>query len=304
MINRNFAQAIRARKAAGKLVLATGLAFALTACDEGGKFSLLQPAADADAMSNLESSAAASSTRLIERDVEAPDVFQVTEAGLWDGRPSLGGVWVAHPDVNEPERVIIRNTANNKFVIGALFRRERENPGPRVQVSSDAATALGMLAGQPAKLNVTALRREEVAEAPEAAPTVDVPPAPAEVTASKLDPVASAAAAIDAAEAKPAAVATAAAKPAPAPAAKPKPRGSSLTKPWLQIGIFSVEANAKNTADKMRKAGMVPTVHKQSSQGKTFWRVVVGPASNKSERDTLLKQIKAQGFGDAYAVTN
>jgi hypothetical protein len=34
---------------------------------------------------------------LAERDVEAPEVFDVTDAGLWDGRPSLGGVWVAHP---------------------------------------------------------------------------------------------------------------------------------------------------------------------------------------------------------------
>ncbi|MDA0963253.1 MAG: SPOR domain-containing protein, partial [Proteobacteria bacterium] len=77
------------------------------------------------------------STRLVERDVEAPEVFQVTEAGLWDGRPSLGGVWVAHPDVVDPERVIIRNSANGKFVIGALFRRERDIPGPRLQTSSD-----------------------------------------------------------------------------------------------------------------------------------------------------------------------
>ena len=46
-------------------------------------------------------------TTLIERDVEAPEVFSVTESGLWDGRPSLGGVWVAHPDVGEPERVIL-----------------------------------------------------------------------------------------------------------------------------------------------------------------------------------------------------
>ena len=87
-----------------------------------------------------------SETKLVERDIEAPEVFDVTEAGLWDGRPSLGGVWVAHPDVEEPERVIIRNTANGKFVIGALFRRERDIPGPRLQASSDAAAALGMLA--------------------------------------------------------------------------------------------------------------------------------------------------------------
>ncbi len=307
MINRNSAQAIRPRRSAGKtagqFMLATGLAFALTACDESGQFSLLQPSADAAVTAEGAKDATPSSTRLVERDVEAPDVFQVTEAGLWDGRPSLGGVWVAHQDVTEPERVIIRNTANNKFVIGALFRRERDNPGPRVQVSSDAATALGMLAGQPAKVNVTALRREEVAEQPAIAPTAEAPPAPAEVTASKLDPVSAAAAAIDAAEAKATAPVAAPATP-PKPKPAPKPRASSLTKPWLQIGIFSVEANAKRTADKMRKAGMVPTVHKQSSQGKTFWRVVVGPASNKSERSALLKQIKAQGFGDAYAVTN
>ena len=312
MMYRNTANATGRRMLAGKFILAAGLAFSLTGCDESGKFAFPKPA-DTENSGGSAASSKTNSTRLIERDIEAPDVFQVTEDGLWDGRPSLGGVWVAHPDVAEPERVIIRNTANNKFVIGALFRRERENPGPRVQVSSDAASALGMLAGQPAKLNVTALRREEVAEEPEiaAAPTVDAPPAPTEVTASKLDPVAGAAAAITAAEAKPATPPAAlkpAAKPTAPPAPKPKPaakpRGSSLTKPYLQIGIFSVESNAKGTADKMRKAGMVPTVHKQSSQGKTFWRVVVGPAANKTELDALLKQIKAQGFGDAYAVTN
>ncbi|MCC5974111.1 MAG: SPOR domain-containing protein, partial [Rubellimicrobium sp.] len=74
--------------------------------------------------------AAGATVQLVETDVEAPEIFQVTGSGLWDGRPSLGGVWVAHPDVSQPERVIIRNQDNGNFVIGALFRRERENPGP------------------------------------------------------------------------------------------------------------------------------------------------------------------------------
>ncbi|MCL4676747.1 MAG: SPOR domain-containing protein, partial [Pararhodobacter sp.] len=87
--------------------------------------------------------------RVIERDVEAPDVFQVEDAGLWDGRPSLGGVWVAHPGVQDPERAMIRNTVTGATVIGALFRRERDNPGPRFQVSSEAANALGLLPGAP-----------------------------------------------------------------------------------------------------------------------------------------------------------
>ena len=49
---------------------------------------------------------------------------------------------------------------------------------------------------------------------------------------------------------------------------------------------------------------MLPVVRKQESKGKTFWRVLVGPASSTSERDLLMKQVKGTGFTDAYAVTN
>ncbi|KUP90587.1 SPOR domain-containing protein [Tritonibacter horizontis] len=242
------------------------------------------------------------STKLVDRDVEAPDVFQVTEAGLWDGRPSIGGVWVAHPDVVDPERVIIRNNANGKFVIGALFRRERAIPGPRLQVSSDAAAALSMLAGAPVELNVTALRRETVDTAPPAATDGQIETlddgtpiaASAEVETQTLDPIASdAASAIAAAPVSPEPVAPSAAS-----------QRSALSKPYIQIGIFSVEANANRTADQMRNAGVIPTIYEQSSNGKPFWRVVVGPAQSRSERTQLLKNVKSAGFADAYAVTN
>lgn len=286
------------RKAA---VFSAGL-LVLTGCDETVEFNLFKPKpGGADAAAGQ--AAGSTSTRLVERDVEAPEVFQVTDMGLWDGRPSLGGVWVAHPEVQDPERVIIRNTANSKFVIGALFRRERENPGPVLQVSSDAAAALGMLAGAPAELNVTALRREE---APEEVPEAEFVPvedlaAADTVEATPLDPVAGAAAAIDEAEAADTAVAAA---PAPAPEPKPEPQASSLEKPYIQIGIFSVEQNANNTATAMRQAGMVPTVKQHSASGKPFWRVIVGPAASTSERSVLLKKIKGIGFSDAYPVTN
>lgn len=272
----------------------------LAGCEEGQEFNLFQPKPEAEA--DASAPAASTSTRLVERDVEAPEVFQVTDSGLWDGRPSLGGVWVAHPEVGDPERVIIRNQANNKFVIGALFRRERENPGPVLQVSSDAAAALGMLAGAPSQLQVTALRRETAPEETAADEAMtDELAAPDAVEATALDPVAGAAAAIDEAEATIAAPTPA---PAPKPQPKPKPKASSLSKPYIQIGIFSVEENANNTATAMRQAGMVPTVKKQSASGKAFWRVIVGPASNKSERTALLKKIKGIGFDDAYPVTN
>ena len=276
---------------------------ALAACEEGPNLAFLKPQQTEGEVTS------SNSTQLVERDVEAPDVFQVTEAGLWDGRPSLGGVWVAHPDATDPERVIIRNTANGKFVIGALFRREREIPGPRLQTSSDAASALGMLAGAPVELNVTALRRETEAQpvepdtsALEEAPLGDVETAAlatGAIEATPLDPIAGAAAAIDAAPA------TAPQPPvATTPPSTPAPTVSSLTKPFIQIGIFNVENNAKNTAAQMRNAGLIPTVLAQSSNGKPFWRVVVGPAQSKSERSQLLKSVKAAGFTDAYPVTN
>jgi hypothetical protein len=99
------------------------------------------------------------------QDVEAPEVFQATDSALWDGRPSLGGIWVAAPDVTNPERAIMFNPATGKSVTGALFKRERDNPGPRLQLSSDAAEALGILAGQPTEIRVTAVRKAEEPEA-------------------------------------------------------------------------------------------------------------------------------------------
>jgi hypothetical protein len=138
------------------------------------------------------------------REVEAPEVFQVTDSGLWDGRPSLGGIWVASPDVTDPERVVIVNPANGKSINGALFRRERENPGPPLQVSSDAAEALGMLAGQPTSLRVTALRKPaEAAPPPAAEETAVAAAAPAETAPAEGG-------ATDAAAAETAALATAA----------------------------------------------------------------------------------------------
>ena len=115
---------------------------------------------------------ASQAAQVVERDVERPDLFQMAEPGLWDGRPSLGGIWVAHPEATDPERVVIRHAESGASITGALFRRERDNPGPRFQISSEAANALGILPGQPTTIRVTALRLEQVEVAPP-------PPAPA-----------------------------------------------------------------------------------------------------------------------------
>lgn len=262
------------------LMLASGIA--LSGCEnaEFPKFSLGKKSTETQ-------SEAESTVRLVERDIEAPNVFQVTETGLWDGRPSLGGVWVAYPGDIQPERVIIRNEANKKFVIGALFKRERVNPGPKIQISSDAAAALGIVAGDAVMLNVTALTRESV---PEDTPEAEL----SDGSETSISDIATAA--IDEAEVKP--------ETKPTPTVKPttKPTGSKLDQPFIQLGIFSVEDNARNTATSMRTQGIVPIVKEHRLKGKTFWRVIIGPASSKSERAILLKKARDLGFTDAYFV--
>lgn len=278
---------------------------------------------------------AAAPERLVERDVESPEVFQTAEDGLWDGRPSLGGVWVAHPAARDPERVIIRNLESGAFVVGALFRRQREGAGPALQVSSDAAEALGMTAGRPARLEVTALRRVSVSETPAseeaaletpagagatepAAPAADTPapdagPAP-EIS---VTPLAAAAAAIERADG--AAESAQARGPAdivssPVPRARPEARApngppsraaqnlSTLDRPFIQVGFFGRRENAEATDARLRANGILPMLRGQTRRGKTYWRVIVGPLSNSHERADLLARLRGMGFADAYFV--
>lgn len=244
---------------------------------------LLAGCAGLDLGEDTSSDAPSTVTNLVERDVEAPDVVNISEAGLWDGRPSLGGIWVAHPDAKDPEKVIIRNPQNGKFVIGALFRRGREFSEPRLQLSSDAADALGILARQPTNVSVVALRRQSVpVETPEAEKAEN------QVIEESLDLIQQTAeAAIVAAD---------------TPALKPKP--SSLGKPYLQIGIFGVEANARGAVSSISAKGLLASMSELTLNDKPFWRVIVGPAATTAEMSAMRKTVTTAGFADAYAVKN
>jgi len=208
----------------GRLASIGCLSLALVGCEELEGFGKANPKPGAD-------TAPAAATKFIEKDVEAPEVFQKTSKALWDGRPSLGGVWVAHPDNTKPERVIIRNKANGKFVIGALFNRERSLPGPPFQLSSDAAVAIGATAGTTLDISVTAMRVEKIAIEKKGAPK----PAPSEDIAS------TALKALDDTKPTTSVAPTTAPKPSAAPVAKPSTTGGK----YIQLGLFSVQANAQ-----------------------------------------------------------
>ena len=222
-------------------------------------------------------------TDSVERDVEAPDVFRTSEAGLWDGRPALGGIWVAHPETDIPERVIIRNGSNEKFVIGALFRRDTVSPGPRLVLSSEAAEALGMSAGVPENLTVVALRKRSISEkiSDKSVGATASAPVKTEVLWSTSSPT-----------------------PSTSTAPPVNPARFDLEKPFIQIGIFGVEQNAENTAESMRQMAIVPIVKTYERNNRTFWRVLVGPAGTADEQMSLFQKVRAVGFKDAYAVTH
>ena len=92
-------------------------------------------------------------------DKPAPKVFEITEVAIWDGKPSLGDVWVAVPDAIQPERVQIRNEETGHSIRGAMFvRHDPPKPDAPIKLSRGAAIALGLTPNQPAMLTVTAIR--------------------------------------------------------------------------------------------------------------------------------------------------
>lgn len=252
-------------------------------------------------------------------DVQAPEVSKITAQGLRDGQPSPGDVWVASADARDPKRVIIRNDATGETVIGALFRRERENPGPPIRLSSDAADAPGLLSGRPARVTITALRRAEDTPAVAAPATAAAGPAragKAAKTTPQAEPAAvetgalhtgAVAAAIDKADAgTPVMDPDAMAQAAPAASTAAAPAASSPAaggKSYIQPGIFSVKANARRAADTVTRAGARTALRKKASKGKPCRSGGAGPAASAADRDALMKKIKGLGSADACFVS-
>ncbi|CAN0600628.1 unnamed protein product, partial [Ectocarpus sp. 12 AP-2014] len=118
-----------------------------------------------------------------------------------------------------------------------------------------------------------------------------------QVETQTLDPVTSAAAA---------AIATAeasdrpTARPEATEVAAPAPQTSALKNPFVQVGLFSTEDNATDTASTLRQAGIVPTV----LAGNGRWRVVVGPMATADDQAALLGRIRSLGFSDAFLSPN
>ena len=202
-----------------------------------------------------------------ENDVEAPEIFNAEGLAYWDGQSSLGGVWITHPNIDQATRVLIKDKYGGKSVIGAIFNRSGEDNEKRMLLSSEAAASLGVEANENRIITVTALRALKTVKSIKN--KSDVKSAESKIVSLQNSGI----------------------------------ENIALSKPFIQVGIFSIEQNARNTAEVMHQLNIQPTVKEQTSRNKTFWRVIVGPAVDMNERSTLLQKVKAVGFGDAYAVS-
>jgi DedD protein len=83
---------------------------------------------------------------------------------------------------------------------------------------------------------------------------------------------------------------------APKAAAQEKPRDNF----WVQTGSFSTIARAEGVKDTLASKGITSLVENRDMDGKTFFRVRVGPYTSKNEADYWLALIKSiQGFEES-----
>ncbi len=90
---------------------------------------------------------------------EKPEILDISTSVFWDGKQTLGGNWISHPDVDSPERVLIRNIANGKSIVGAIFQQSKKIKSGSAQISSDAAKSLKIDKNEQTKVQIIAIKK-------------------------------------------------------------------------------------------------------------------------------------------------
>jgi len=92
---------------------------------------------------------------------EKPEILDISASVIWDGEQTLGGNWISHPNVDSPERVLIKNISNGKSIVGAIFQQTKKMETENAVISSDAARALGISKNNQTKVQIIAVRVAE-----------------------------------------------------------------------------------------------------------------------------------------------
>jgi DedD protein len=76
--------------------------------------------------------------------------------------------------------------------------------------------------------------------------------------------------------------------------AAPPPPSASLSAWVVQVGSFSQQDNANGVADKLRGGGFDTVVEPVTLDGRTLFRVQVGPVIDEAKAEALRERIKAK----------
>jgi DedD protein len=166
---------------------------------------------------------------------------------------------------------------------------------------------------EPLPIRTQTLRLDEPVADPRASvPAVGQEPEQAAVAPTVEPPVVSAEADTRVARAAPepeppkpeiaAAPKPAASKPVPAPPEASKPSAATAAGPakkgdWVvQIGSFGEEENAKRQAQRVNTYGYKPDVSSVRANGRSMYRVRVGPYATRAQADATASSLAAHGF--------
>ncbi len=226
---------------------------------------------------SAEPSAAAEKPSAVSPDlVPEPAVFEATGTARWDGRRTLQGVWVAHPQASSTRRVRIFNDATGAAADGALFTREPTLGGPSVLVSSDAAALLGMTPGVEAELRIVALARPGQSGPEAQAHASGAAPRRAAGLAGAAKPAASKRAAPKPVAPKPVTPKPAAAKPAAALAAQASTERPAAPAPAIEA--TGSQAATKTPAVEASRPVAAATVARPIEAAEAFAGAAISPA--------------------------
>ena len=91
-----------------------------------------------------------------------------------------------------------------------------------------------------------------------------------------------------------------AAKPAPKEAAKPAADQKTYNNYWVQTGAFSTKIRAEVAKESLASKGITSIIDNRDIDGKTWYRVRVGPYMSETEANYWLALVKSiDGFADS-----
>jgi DedD protein len=89
------------------------------------------------------------------------------------------------------------------------------------------------------------------------------------------------------------------AKPAPKPAARPA-SSSAYDSYWVQTGAFTAKVRAEGVKENLSSKGISSIIENREVDGKTWYRVRVGPYTSENEASYWLALVKSiDGFADS-----